>query len=55
MAIFSVTLSIDGRPVETKPFEAFNKQDAIRKAEEKAKRDFPKAEEVDAVNVECLS
>jgi hypothetical protein len=50
--LYSVTLRIDGRNIETKPFKAENSAQAISMAELKGKTDFPKAEEVDAINVE---
>jgi len=50
---FSVTLSVDQKKIETKPFYAKNKEEAIKKAEE-GRKDFPNAEEIDAVNVEVV-
>jgi len=49
---YSVTLRIDGKNLETKPFKAKNKEIALLSAEMKARKDFPNAEEIDAVNIE---
>jgi hypothetical protein len=52
MGKYSVTIKIDGRTYETKPFIAKNSAQALHIAELKGKINFPKAEDVDAVNVE---
>jgi hypothetical protein len=49
---YSVTIKVDGRTLETKPFIAKNKEDAIQISEKRGRINFPNAEDVDAVNVE---
>ena len=52
---FVVTIRVDGRNLETKPFKAKNKEDAVSIAENKANINFPNAEDIDAVNVEEIT
>ena len=55
MKIYSVTIRVDGRDIETKPFYAKNSAEACVIAELNGRINFPKAEEVDAVNVEYIT
>jgi len=49
---FVITIRVDGRNLETKPFKAKSREDAIFMAENGAKINFPDAEDIDAVNSE---
>lgn len=52
---FAVTIRVDGRNLETKPFRAKSKEQAMNMAENNGIANFPNAEEIDAVNVEVMT